>query len=360
MSRAHGPRLAFLSLPLAATLWCQPKALFYMTDAENSIRSFEANASRIDIIVPTVYSTDGDGLVWGAPDPRVLETARRSSVALMPILVNTGFKQDQMHALLANPAARRRMINSLVEQCRKYFYYGIQFDFENVSYLDRALLVSLVADSSAALGREGFKLSIATVPNAGDYPGRGDYARWVYMNWRGAYDLEQLAPHVEFVSLMTYDEHTRNTPPGPVAGMPWVEMLLDDAAQRMPKEKISLGIPLYGRRWYSGMRDKDPSVQVATISAADARALAGAMKVPALWDASEHCPWFYFYRDGFREYVFYNDAHSFRDRLELARQRGLHGFSAWVLGSEDQQLWQELPAKTSRGAQSGKTKSSSN
>ena len=337
--------ILLILLSTVASVAGQPKALFYMTQSESSIRSFEANAPRVDIIVPTVYSVDPDGLVWGAPDARIVETARHYHVALMPIIVNPGFKQDQIHNLLGNMNARRRMIARLVAQCKKFGYYGIQFDFENVNYLDRDALTSLVADTSSALAHEGFKLSIATVPNNQDYPGRGDYARWVYMNWRGAFDLEHLAEHVDFVSLMTYDEHTRNTPPGPVAGFPWVESLVADAAQRMPKEKVSLGIPLYGRHWYAGMRDKDPAVLISTINTTDAVALAAAMKTQPNWDDVEHVPWFYFYRDGLREYVFYNDARSFRDRYELARQQGLHGISAWVLGAEDPQLWQELPAR---------------
>lgn len=332
-------------LSLSALLPGQPKALFYMQDSPAAVRSFQANAARVDIIVPTVYSADGEGLVWGEPNPAVVETARRMKVRLMPIVVNPGFNQEMMHALLAKPAARRRMIGSLVSECRKYSYYGIQFDFENVSYLDRDALTTLVAEASAALGGAGFKLSIATVPSGSDYPGRGDYSRWVYANWRGAYDLKAIGPLVDFISLMTYDQHTRNTPPGPVAGLPWMQLLLDDAATRVPKEKISLGIPLYGRRWYSGMRDKDPAVTVATIYAADAVDLASAMKTSPQWDEVEHAPWFYFYRDGMREYVFYNDVRAFRDRYDLARRSGLHGISAWALGSEDPQIWKEIPAR---------------
>lgn len=336
--------IAFLWIG-CATLLAQPKALFYMQDSPAAVRSFRANASKIDIIVPTVYSVDGDGLVWGAPDPVVVETARQAGVRLMPIIVNPGFKQEMIHALLGDPAARRRMRESLVSECSKYGYYGIQFDFENVSYLDRDALTALVAETSAALGQAGFKLSIATVPSDADYPGRNDYARWVYANWRGAYDLEAIAPRVDFVSLMTYDQHTRSTPPGPIAGMPWTETLLQAAMKLMPKEKISLGIPLYGRRWSAGMRDKDPAVQVSTIHTADALDLAAAMKAELQWDPVERAPWFWFYRDGRREYVFYNDARSFRDRYEAARRSGLHGISAWVLGSEDAQLWQALPAR---------------
>jgi spore germination protein YaaH len=156
----------------------------------------------------------------------------------MPIIVNPGFKQDMIHALLGNTATQGRMIASLVSKCKKYVYYGIQFDFENVSYLDRDALTNMVAQTSLRLGQEGFKLSIATVPSGSDYPGRSDYARWVYVNWRGAYDLKAIAKHVDFVSLMTYDQHTRNTPPGPIAGLPWGEALLDEAMTLMPKERF--------------------------------------------------------------------------------------------------------------------------
>src|SRR5260370_42116651 len=129
-----------------------------MTGAEKGIGSFQGNAQRNDIIVPTVYSVDGDGLVWGAPDARVLETARRYGVALMPIIVNPGFKQDQIHALLSSVSARGRMIASLISQCKKYGYYGIQFDFENVNYLDPDELTSLAAQTSEAVGREGYSV----------------------------------------------------------------------------------------------------------------------------------------------------------------------------------------------------------
>jgi spore germination protein YaaH len=226
-----------LIFAFCAVLAAQPKTLFYMNDSPASIRSFQANAERIDVIAPTVYSVDAAGLVWGKPDSRVLETARKFHVAVMPLIVNPGFKQDMTHALMTSVEARKRMNATLLAECRKYGYYGIQFDFENVNYLDRDLLTAMVQETSAALGREGFKLSIATVPNEGDEPGKSDYTRWVFQNWRGAFDLKKLAPYVDFVSLMTYDQHTRNTPPGPVAGMQWVERLVAYAESQMPKEK---------------------------------------------------------------------------------------------------------------------------
>ena len=61
------------------------------------------------------------------------------------------------------------------------------------------------------------------------------------------------------------------------------------------------------------------------------------------WDPSDHTAWFYINRDLMREWVFYDDAHSFRDRYQLAHDRGIQGFCAWVLGDEDPAIWNLLP-----------------
>ena len=77
-------------------------------------------------------------------------------------------------------------------------------------------------------------------------------AGWIWENWRGAYDLKALAQTVDLICLMTYDQHTRWTMPGPVAGWGWTTENLDYALKVVPKDKLSLGIPLYGYHWYAG------------------------------------------------------------------------------------------------------------
>ena len=62
----------------------QPKSLFYLTRSPDGVRSFYAHADKIDILVPTWYEVDGDGLVSGGPDPAVLASLR---VRLRPEVV---------------------------------------------------------------------------------------------------------------------------------------------------------------------------------------------------------------------------------------------------------------------------------
>lgn len=330
----------FVFLCLTATLaTAQPRALFYMTENPNSVKSFLEHADKIDVIVPTWYSVDGNGLVWGGPDPQVLRAAAQHHVPVMPIIAL--MVQADLHKLMTTPAARSAFIASLLSECKKYGYSGIQIDFENVNWTDRDLLTSLVADTAGALHKEHLQLTIATVPNAPGFPGHSAFSHWLYANWRGAYDLKALAQSVDLICLMTYDENTRWTPPGPVAGYPWTVQQLEYALQFVPKEKLSLGIPLYGYHWFAGDPGKDekPNPSADYVGQQEIDGYVAAYHPKIEWDETDRTPWFYFYRDDTRDWVFYTDKRAFQERWNLARDRGLEGFCSWVLGTEDPEIW---------------------
>jgi spore germination protein YaaH len=182
------------------------KALFHMTEERALVQSFIAHANKIDILVPTWYSVDDTGLVWGGSDPLVMERAKRQNVPVMPIVVNPGFNQDMFHKFTANGEAKHRFIGTLISECQKNGYIGFQFDFENIIWTDQQALTDLVMDTAAALHSNGLQLSIATVPNAPGYPRMGAFARWIYENWRGAYDLKALANVQGFCSWVLGQE----------------------------------------------------------------------------------------------------------------------------------------------------------
>lgn len=338
------------SLSCLARAQSQPVALFYMTNSPNSVRSFLAHSQKIGILVPTWYSVDATGLVTGAPIPEVLRVAHQEHLPVMPIISSTG--KAPFHALLGNPAAQHAMIASLVQQCKLNGYMGIQFDFEDVAWTDRDALSALVKETAGALHAAGFKLSIATVPNAPGYPGASPFARWIYADWRGAYDLKALAQSVDLICLMTYDQQTRWTTPGPVAGWQWTIDNLEYALKVVPPQKLSLGIPLYGYHWYTGnpvTKGPDnktvdhPNPTADYISEPDVALIEQEYNVKPQWDPVDHTAWFYFYRDQMREWIFFTDTRTFEDRYKLAEDHHIEGFCSWVLGTEDPGIWKLLP-----------------
>ena len=50
-------------------------------------------------------------------------------------------------------------------------------------------------------------------------------------------------------------------------------------------------------------------------------------------------------RGGTFEWIFYEDARSFRAKLDLVGKHRLRGFSVWVLGEEDPAIWSQLPPR---------------
>jgi hypothetical protein len=58
-------KIAALFLLSVCGLLARPKALFYMTENPQSVRSFLAHVNKVDIIVPTWYQVDANGLVLG-------------------------------------------------------------------------------------------------------------------------------------------------------------------------------------------------------------------------------------------------------------------------------------------------------
>jgi spore germination protein YaaH len=351
------PRLVVTLLAAAGALGAQAPAprptlggerLFYYVDGEASWRSLVANADRIDIVGPQSLTVDSLGIVYGTVDPLLTRLAREKRIRVMPLVVNEGFQQAPLHRLLADTVAQRRGIRSLVALCRQHDWWGIQFDLENISITDRDRFTAFYRRTADALHAEGRTLSVAVVASPGEEVVANGYHRFMLDSWRGAFDLAALAEAGDFISIMTYDQHTRRTPPGPVAGVPWMQAMVEHALRLVPPGKLSLGIPLYGRWWYvqgdasSALRTSVGQRPVSwTWGTHVVERAGGAVQ----WDASEGTSWARITVGGTWEWLFLEDVRAFDAKLAVLRARRLRGFSAWELGSEDPAIWPRLPTR---------------
>jgi spore germination protein YaaH len=336
-----------LFLLVASTAACaQTKTLFYMTDQPQSVRDFMEHRVKIDILVPTWYGVDETGLVFGEADPVVMRTVKQDHISLFPIVAI--FDKTAIHTLLASDKAQSAMIRSLIDECKQNGYDGFQLDFENILWSDRDALSALVKRIADALHQEHLQLQIAVVPNAPGHPGHAAFDKWIFSDWRGAFDLKAIEESVDLICLMTYDQHTRWTTPGPVGGWMWTNANLDYALKVVPREKLSLGIALYGYHWFTGdpgLKEKEqkPNITAAYISAINAQSLRDTYNGQEQWDVQDHTAYFFFYRDQMREWIFYTEKRGFADRYNLAKENRLQGICAWVLGEEDPAIWSVLP-----------------
>ncbi|MBR9989255.1 MAG: hypothetical protein KFH98_05825 [Gemmatimonadetes bacterium] len=347
-------RIAFTALA-AAALYAHPAAgqqgerLFYYVDNEAAFESLVTNIDRIDVLGASAYYVEEDGVIWGDVDPRVIALTREHGVKLIPLLVNRGFNQEKLHTLLTDDAARARVTASLAELCRRHRFDGIQIDFENLSINDRDAFTRFYREAAAAIRPAGCGISAAVVHRPDELPGPTPYHKWLFDSWRGGYDLAALGEIGDFISIMSYSQHTRRTPPGPQAGTPWVDDVVEYFLRFVPAAKLSVGIAVSSQHWYTSYEERITPELARSYSAQLSHARAVGMieryGADVKWDDEQEVSYAFFPVGGTFEWIFLEDARSFRAKLDLMRRHGLRGFSVWVLGPEDPGIWQALPPR---------------
>jgi spore germination protein len=123
---------------------------------------------------------------------------------------------------------------------------GVQIDFESVARDDAPYFFAFLRELRARLPATK-ELSIAV-------PARTQPVT-------DAYDYSSIAPIVDRMVIMAYDEHWSTSAPGPVASLPWCARVVDYVQAVVDNTKVVMGLPLYGRAWQEKRLAKGASVQ---------------------------------------------------------------------------------------------------
>ncbi|MEW6046634.1 MAG: glycosyl hydrolase family 18 protein [Bacillota bacterium] len=340
-------------------------------DDEASLRSFVEHASAITHVSPTWLRLDASAQLHAAPQPEVLEAARERGAAVVPLVVNEGFKAEVAAAILEDPSRRRKGIDALVRFAESQKAAGINLDFEGPFGAWRHHYTEFVHALAERLHELGMRLSVDVVCQTEEphpvealrQPADPSRAGWV-ASWAEPYDYAALGEAVDQLVLMGYDFHSRLSEPGPVGPVWWLRRVLDYTLEKVPASKVVLGLPFYGRRWVSigpmplaSWQPPEPLAYRMPRSARDAgfEAAAGLSFAQAKQEAAqatlrerravEGSPWAAFNRpDGRLVVVHYDDAESLAGKLGLVREYGLAGCAFWRLGQEDPAVWRHLGA----------------
>ena len=305
--------------------------IFYYADYKKAqgLQSVINNADKIDILAPQSYTVFSNLKVSGKLDLDLKKVIQEHKLKVMPLVVNAGFNQSVMHKLLTAPvAAQDKVIKFLVNEAIAKKYIGWQFDFENISYMDRDIYTAFIKRTALAFRKKKLVLSVAAIVRTND-----DTTTDAYKNWSGAFDYEKIASAADFISLMAYDDPESQ---GPTASVPFVKAVLDYMKDKIPAGKLSLGVPLY----YWGWSVNPPKRVVAGGSTASLLSVMQRFPYHTGFDEELGVSWIDYISSNSKEYkIWYEDNISFSLKLGLVKNNDLRGFSAWVLGSENPGIW---------------------
>lgn len=317
-------------------LGTRPLRMFYYFDDTRGFESLQAHSSGITVLSPQCFTIDADGFIHGALPPRALAAARDTHIAVMPLVFNQGFDRPTVTALLHSKSAQERAVDYVAYLAKRDNVVGFQIDLENIDPADQRLFSQFVKRAAARLQYDGRLLSVAVTPRFSD-AGPGTHRRREIPagEWSAAFDYRALSRSADFITLMTYDHSTRSGPPGPIAGYEWVKTAVQYAVRRVPRTKLLLGIPLYGREWTAN----DEGSASRSLTSKDVRGLIDRPEVTVQWNAKWRSPWFEYHDGSALRTVWFEDSRSLKEKISLMRQFQLRGFAAWRLGDEGAEFW---------------------
>ncbi len=313
---------------------------------------------------------------------QVVALAKAQSIPLIPA-VRDGTPAHIMAAILANPVQRAAHVAALVNLVMANGYAGLDLDYEKFGFADgsrtwattRPSWVQFVSQLSAALHARARLLTVSVPPtyNGTRAPGSG---YWVY-------DYAGMAPWIDRLRILAYDFSF--SAPGPVAPLWWVDSILQYAVTLVPRSKVQIGVPAYGRNWVTAIGGTCPAGVTPSrydIRTANAAAFVKEKKATPVRDARS-AELTFTYTDTFtgtppptttpplttasvagvsatpaaartqalaptsvtcvvHRTVWYSDAATMLSRAKLAGKYEISGISQWALGYEDPAQWQPL------------------
>lgn len=175
-----------------------------------------------------------------AEDKEFIEFLKGLGIKLMPMLVTAN--SEWVRRLVTDPSAIDALAAELVTLAKRYGYYGYNIDFEVSIPENAADFASFIDRLAKRLHRYGLVLTVDVPAKRMEWPSR----------YTATYDYALLGKtEADAIIIMAYDFYEWSGRPKPVAPIWWVEDCVKYALRYIPREKLILGIPNYGKVWFS-------------------------------------------------------------------------------------------------------------
>ncbi|MCT4634353.1 MAG: glycosyl hydrolase family 18 protein [Firmicutes bacterium] len=285
----------------------------------------------VNVISPTWLSViNKSGDISSRIDYDYLKWAKKRGYHVW-LLIDNSFDPDITNGFLNDLLARENIIRQLEEILKISNIDGINLDFENVYLKDKDKLVQFVGELLPIVHKYNKTLSIdVTVMGGSD-------------NWSNFLDRKRLGQIVDFMAVMTYDEHWASSPnSGSVASLPWVEEGMERISKIVDKDKLIMGIPLYSRIWHEKAEFRGKAVKQNTKSMNYILKLVKEKNLEKEWleDLSQN--YVEYKEDGLVKRIWLEDLDSIEKKVELLNNNGYRGLGAWKRGLESPGVWKKI------------------
>jgi len=290
--------------------------------------------SGVNIVSPTWISLkNSSGELKNNISEEYIEWARNRGYKIW-VLFSNSFDPDLTHEFLNNSLAREKVIEDLLRMIKENDMDGVNIDFENVYLKDKEKLVQFVRELTPVFHENGLVVSMDVTVKGGSE------------NWSLFYDRKALGEVVDYMAVMTYDEHWASSPvSGSVASLDWVERGIKGVLEEVPAEKLLLGIPFYTRVWIETPSTKEVNkmdVRSKAITMETVNEILKKKNITKLWDEKSGQYYVVYIEDNKLHKIWVEDSKSIRLKAQLVNKYGLAGVATWRRGFETDDIWDTI------------------
>ncbi len=243
----------------------------------------------------------------------------------------TNFSSSSIDSFLSSPSKRASAVSELGDLVNDHGANGVNVDFEGMSSDNKQDLVDFIEELKQVVD----EVTLATPA----------------VDWSGAYDYDALANASDGLFIMGYGYHWSGGDPGPVAplygGGIWSDYSLDWTVEDYvyygaPRDKIILGLPLYGRNWPTTNNDVPGDATADSSAVVMSSAIPECEAAGRYYDEQTETPYCF---PSSTEQLWYDDVGSIAAKVDYAvNDAGLLGTGVWALHYEGDydELWDEV------------------
>ncbi len=289
---------------------------------------------------PWLNTTSSGGNEYYVPDGYTSAVNELSAAGVKLHLEVYMDTSDALAELLADGTSRTQAVEAILDELARSYpelgrnpYSGVTIDFEGLRREQKEDFTAFLQELNARLDEKGLTLYVAVMPATAD---------GVYYD---GYDYRAIGEAADKVILMAHDYNARslegfvhstyykNTALTPIQSVYYsLRAAVDPQTGVQDKDKLALAISCASIAWET---DADGMLLSAspTYPVTDTvyTRLSGGAQIG--WSETYHNPYAtYTTEDGKHVFLWYEDARSVGEKVELARMFGASGVSVWRLG----------------------------
>lgn len=304
---------------------CYINGYCYQNLSDSTLAKYDSFLSTIS---PFAYKIKEDGTLDNFNFSNNIKESKLDKVMVIAnIKEKGGFSAEIAHLILSDKIKKSKIIKECFNTIKKEKFKMLNIDFEYVNPEDKNLFIDFIVDMKAKLNEINIPLSVCLAPKTSSFQKGQLYE---------AHDYQKIGKIADYVILMTYEWGYTYGEPMAVSPIPQVKDVIRYAKTVIPKEKIVMGIPNYGYDWKLPYKK---GTAANSLSINEANDLAVKEKVEIKHSPAYLTPYFkYKDENDIDHIVHFDDACSYKEKIELAIKEEIGGISIWTLSSINVQL----------------------